>query len=385
MSLHRSYDHPGPETLLHLMRAKYWLLKGRREVKRISRRCECYKLRARRFPPPIMAPLPRARVTPSFAFTHVGMDFAGPFEILIDAPKKGEKRLTCKVNVLILVCFVTRAVHFEYSYLQTTDHIVNALLRFIARRGYCHTLYCDNAKSFLKADRELKKLYQAIDWDNLQHKMISIPSRIEMVFNPPRAPHWGGVYERMVGSMKKALRATLANRNATIEEFRTGLCQAEAVVNGRPLTTVSNDTKDPLPLTPAHLVLGRALQIIPDNLGRDDLESRIDILWRKRQRLHSEFWTRWRKEYLLALQPSQKWFSPQLEPRVGEIVLTADQSSNRMDWPLGEIMEITRGRDGQVRSVLLKGRGGQLSRRDIRYCYRMEETSRDNVKHADAE
>jgi hypothetical protein len=362
------------------LRTRYWLLKGRREIKRVIRHCTCYKLRARAFPAPPMAPLPRARITPSFAFTHVGMDFAGPFRIMVEMTAPKVDPYWHKVNVLILTCLVTRAVHFEYTYLQETNHVINALQRFIARRGHCVAIYCDNGRSFEKADRELKKLYRAIDWGSLQRRMIELPARIEFKFNPSYAPHWGGVYERLVGSMKKALRATLGTERATIEEFRTCLCQAEAVVNSRPLTTISDDVRDPLPLSPAHLVIGRALQSVPDNLGRDDLNSRIDVLWRQRQRLHSEFWGRWRKEYLLTLQPSQKWFAPQHEPRLGEIILINDNTSNRMFWPLGKIIEITRGRDNQVRSIMVEMKDGSLTRRDIRYCYRMEEACRDNIR-----
>jgi hypothetical protein len=139
------------------MRTKYWLIKGRREIKRVIQSCDCFKLRARRFLAPMMAPLPHVRTNPSFAFTHVGMDFAGPFKVMVKMTKSSKE---CpywqNVYVLILTCLVTRAMHFEYTYTQETNHTVNALMRFIARRVHCVAIYCDNGRSFLKADWELK-------------------------------------------------------------------------------------------------------------------------------------------------------------------------------------------------------------------------------------
>jgi len=223
-----------------------------------------------------------------------------------------------------------------------------------------------------KADRELVKLYKNLKWDLVQKELLQLPTRIEFRFNPAVAPHWGGVFERIVQSMKKALRATLGKRRASIEEFRTVLCNAEAIVNSRPLTTVSDDLRDPLPITPAHLVLGRALQQIPDDLGRDDLQDPLAVLWKARQRLHSEFWGRWRKEYLQSLQTFQKWLTPGKEPRVGEVVLIEEAPKSRVHWPLGIVRVVHPGRDGKVRMVTLWCRQA-LIRRDIRHIYRLEE------------
>ena len=169
---------------------------------------------------------------------------------------------------------------------------------------------------------------------------------------------------------------TLANRRATLEEFRTTLCIAEATVNSRPLTTVSDDSRDALPITPAHLALGRSLLALPDDLGRDDITTKVAVQWRKRQRLHSEFWGRFRKEYLLALQPSQKWLEPGGAPKVGELVLVDDKPPSRMAWPLAVIEEVLpSGRDGKIRAVVIRFKGGAVSRRDIRYLYRLEENT----------
>jgi hypothetical protein len=137
---------------------------------------------------------------------------------------------------------------------------------------------------------------------------------------------------------------------------------------------VGQDARDPLPITPSHLVIGRSLRQLPDDLTRDDARNRIAVLFKERGRLHSEFFGRFRKEYLAQLQTIQKWHNPQNAPRVGELVLIHDDAASRMDWPVGIVVKTHEGRDGKVRSVDLQSNGKPI-KRDIRQLYRLEEDS----------
>jgi hypothetical protein len=68
---------------------------------------------------------------------------------------------------------------------------------------------------------------------------------VEWQFNVERAPWWGGVFEHMVGS--------------------TTVVEVEAILNSRLISHISvSDLDDPL--TPSHLMLGRRLSSLPDNL-----------------------------------------------------------------------------------------------------------------------
>jgi len=347
----------------------------------------------------MVAPLPARRVDLTFAFVHVGLDFLGPLSVLVEPvhvrdrkkkslttmvklkgknvmkkvkPNQVDEERWVKLFVLVLTCMTTRMVHFEYLFHQTTDDFIFALQRFIARRGHPSTISCDNALCFRKAERECYKLYRSFDWDALQKEFLRPPYRIQWIFNPPLAPHHGGVFEAVVGACKRALRATLGRDRATLEEFRTILCRAESVCNGRPLTSVSEDPDDPLPLTPAHLALGRGLAQIPDEWGKDDTQDSVAVRWKQRSRLHAEFAGRFRKEYLQSLQPFAKWLDEGKEPRPGEIVLVQAAPRTRLFWPLARILETHKGRDSKVRTCTL-WLNGEKTRRDIRYLYRLEE------------
>ena len=73
-------------------------------------------------------------------------------------------------------------------------------------------------------------------------------------FNPPLAPHFGGVHETMIKTTKRAIYAILGNADVTDEELITAFTAAEAVINGRPLTYQSASPQDDVTLTPDHFL-----------------------------------------------------------------------------------------------------------------------------------
>ncbi|KRY51568.1 hypothetical protein T03_8525 [Trichinella britovi] len=72
-----------------------------------------------------------------------------------------------------------------------------------------------------------------------------------------RAPWCGGYWERLVKSMKNALRKVLGKALLRSWELHTVLCELEAQINDRPLTLLSEDPHDCVPLTPAHFLIRR--------------------------------------------------------------------------------------------------------------------------------
>ena len=66
---------------------------------------------------------------------------------------------------------------------------------------------------------------------------------IEWRFIPERSPHFGGIWESAVKSMKYHLRQITSDVKFTFEEMSTVLCQIEACMNSRPLIPL-NQTDD---------------------------------------------------------------------------------------------------------------------------------------------
>ena len=88
---------------------------------------------------------------------------------------------------------------------------------------------------------------------------------IDWRFNVPRAPWWGGIFERLVRSTKRCLRKVLGQAKFSHDELLTALIEIEMVLNSRPLTYISADDLDE-PITPSHLLVGRRLMSYPDHL-----------------------------------------------------------------------------------------------------------------------
>lgn len=382
LDVHVLWGCAGAEETLHHLRAKFWLLKGRREVKIAIRRHHCYRFKAKTFKQQ-MAPLPPMRLEPMMTFVNVGVDFFGHEWVLQPLPKKQKKGeplpdpIKMKVWVLIFACLTSRAVHLEMVTDMSTQTYIWALQRMIARRGLPKLMLSDNAKQFEKSEREITRLWRNLDWEKITKFGISMQDPIEFKFITPLAPWQGAAYERLIRSVKLALKSTLWTRISNIDEFHTALLNAEAVVNSRPISAVSDDAHDIVPITPGHLLLGRPLQTLPDYLTRDDKHTAVAILWRQRQKLHAEYWTRWKRAYLESLQKAQKWANVNaIPPKIGEVVLVLDKDLPKLLWPLAVIIDTHCGRDNRIRSVTLRCRG-ELMRRHVHSIMRLEEQTKD--------
>ena len=86
-----------------------------------------------------MADLPKERITPSPPFTYSGVDYFGPFYI-----KQGRKDV--KRYGVLFTCLASRAVHIETADTLETDSFINALRRFVARRGPVREVRSDQIK-----------------------------------------------------------------------------------------------------------------------------------------------------------------------------------------------------------------------------------------------
>ena len=97
-----------------------------------------------------MADLPEDRVTPGKPpFSYVGVDCFGPFMV------KRSRSIVKRCGVLF-TCLLIRAVHIKVDTLNT-DAFINALRRFIARRGKPVQMRSDNGGNFVKGDKELRE------------------------------------------------------------------------------------------------------------------------------------------------------------------------------------------------------------------------------------
>ena len=342
--------HMGCEYTLAHLREKYWV--RRKDVKRVIRKCiTCRRVNGRPCRQ-MMGLLPETRLDAySPPFTHVGVDCFGPFNT-----KRGRsvvKRYGC-----IFTCMCIRAVHLEVLEGLDTDSFINGLRRFIARRGQPVTITSDNGLNFVGASKELMKGLK--DINHAKVESVLLQKGITWKHIPPHSSNMGGVWERHIRSVRKILTCLLRDQQLSEETLSTLLCEAESILNNRPITPTSDDVDDFQVLRPSHLLMLRECPKTPPCLS--DSKDAYRRRWRQVQHLSQTFWKRWLKQYLPELQRRQKWLKKQPNVSVGDIMLIVEENMPRNLWPLCRVVEVNQGIDGLVRSVKVRTKSSVLTR-----------------------
>ncbi|KAK3752530.1 hypothetical protein QZH41_005142 [Actinostola sp. cb2023] len=148
---HKILGHTGRGHVLSRLRERYWIISANAAVARhvLSKCVICRRSRGKPNQQK-MADLPKERVTPAPPFTFTGVDYFGPYII-----KTGRKEV--KRYGALFTCLASRAVHIEIANSLETDSFIQALRRFIARRGPVRTIRSDNGTNFVGAQAELRQ------------------------------------------------------------------------------------------------------------------------------------------------------------------------------------------------------------------------------------
>ena len=163
------------------------------------------------------------------------------------------------------------------------------------------------------------------------------------------------MFELLVQSVKRSLSKILGQAKFSYDELNTVLIEVGAIVNSRLLTYITSDDLEE-PLTPSHLIIGRTILSLPDDLTYlKDIDEEFTVndetLLQRARHLNNvinHFWKCWNKEYLLELHNTQ----------------------------VGKITKLLMGKDGRARGAILKvsARGNQATtlQRPLQLLYPLE-------------
>ncbi len=353
--------HAGPAATLASIQHTYWITNGRDVVRYVLKKCTiCCRHRATMMKQ-VMGDLPASSVNPSRPFSKSGVDYAGPFHI---RPMVRSK-VTLKCWIAIFVCFSTRAIHVEVVSSLSTDCFLAALRRFISRRGLPSDIYSDCGTNFKGADTVLREFFSLCRTPNVQDELTR--QQIQWHFNPAGAPHFGGLWEAGVKSIKHHLHRVIGSARLTYEEFQTFIIQIEGILNSRPLIPASTDPADLSVLTPAHFLIGEPINAFPEPNLTDMKENHLQR-WKLIQQRQQHFWKRWSSEFITRLQQRPKWLKPSPELQVGQLVIIKDERLPPLVWKLGRVIAVHPGADDHVRVATLKTADGELKRPIVKLC-----------------
>ncbi|GFY35637.1 integrase catalytic domain-containing protein [Trichonephila clavipes] len=279
-------------------------------------------------PPQLMGNLPKHRVTLERPFFSCGIDYAGP--VLIKCNKSRGTKST-KGYIASFVCLATKAVHIKAVGDLTTDSFIAALRRFSARHGAPRHIYSDNGTNFVGAH-----------WH----------------FIPPSSPHFGGIWESGIRSIKFHLKRVLGETILTFEELTTLLTQIEGLLNSRPLSYVNDsDIECISTLTPSHFLTGDVLSVPEELPSTSNHRDRWELL----QNIKRGSLKKWSSEFISFLQPRKQWQDAQLNLKEDDIVLIKEEGPPGT-WPIARVLQVHPGNDGVVRVATVKTQDSLLKR-----------------------
>ena len=352
--------HAGPTLLSCALNRRYHIIGGRSAVRSIARACIICRRTTVRPQCQLMGQLPSERVSSDLIFSKVGVDYAGPFLIKLGPTRRPT---IVKAYACLFVSLSVKAVHIEVVSDLTTAAFLGCLRRFVARRGKPILIWSDHGTNFMGASRELRELVDFLLKQKTQKAVSEFctTQHIQWKFIPEHAPHFGGLWEAAVRSMKTHLRRIVSGVKLTFEELTTMLAQVEACLNSRPLVALTSDDDGVEALTPGHFLIGRPLEALPDSPAADQSLSLLRR-WHLCQGLLRHFWRRWSSEYLASLRKIYKWHQRSRNLAVGDVVLIREDGLVPTKWPLARVTEVYPGKDDVVRVVQVKTSTGTYTR-----------------------
>ncbi|XP_028969041.1 uncharacterized protein LOC114828585 [Galendromus occidentalis] len=159
------------------------------------------------------------------------------------------------------------------------------------------------------------------------------------------------------------------------------LTDIQKMVSDRPLTHISNDLNEVLPLRPSDLLYGVQVgPALPETMGiinsaEHATAEALMTRWKHQQNIRNDFWKRFRKECIQHLRTAHMSKPVRERPiKIGDVVLLDDPAASRSYWPMGRVTEFSgrEGPDGKRRTCMVKLPSGKSLRRPIQLLYPLD-------------
>nr|XP_027205023.1 uncharacterized protein LOC113798659 [Dermatophagoides pteronyssinus] len=263
--------------------AKFYIPNLYRLVKKYIYYCEfCQIEKKKQFVQPFSA-LPSTRTNFTAPFESICIDFFGPLNY----------RNSKQFYGLIATCLVSRVVKLEVVQSLSAKATLESLNRIFLLCGTPKVIYSDNGKNFIRASKEIKKLFNFV-----QDLKQSDDRCIDWIFSPPHAPWFNGTAERLIAVVKRCLRV-FDNEFRSIENARYMFLQVESEINNRPI--IQNDERW---LSAFELAYGRPQEPLKLLNDSDKTEIGSAFRWLKHlNNIRNKFEKLWRQHYAVPPPP----------------------------------------------------------------------------------
>ncbi|XP_015754719.1 PREDICTED: uncharacterized protein LOC107334302 [Acropora digitifera] len=188
---HHLNGHVGSHQVLAEIRQRFWIVKGVSSVKRVLSKCHVCKRQSAKLGEQMTAQLLVVRVSSDsdriiYPFAAVGLEYSGTLYVKTGPKTRSKKNATLNKRYgCIFNCLRYREVHIEVAEDLSTDSFINAVLRFVGRRGPPRIIFSDNGTNFRGAELDVIKALQVWDQENIKTTLTR--RGIDWKFNPPAA------------------------------------------------------------------------------------------------------------------------------------------------------------------------------------------------------
>ena len=111
----------------------------------------------------------------------------------------------------------------------TTNSIIHALTKLVSQYPTVKDLVSDRGTNFMGVDKEIRAAREAWLREGLEDKLSD--KNLTWTFGPAHCGHYGGVWERLVGMVKRMVKATTGNEPLHPDMFETTLVGITGVMN----------------------------------------------------------------------------------------------------------------------------------------------------------
>ena len=182
-----------------------------------------------------MADLPKDRLETPPPFTNVGFDVFGPWTVQTRKLRGGA--LNSKRWGLVFTCLNCRAIHIEVLESMDTNSFICALRRFFAIRGSPVLLRCDRGTNFVGRRSEFNNALISMHPGAINRYVTD--QNCEWLFNPPHASHFGGAWERQIGTIRQVLEGMFSSLGS--HQLTHVTCYAHIWQKLRALSTIESE------------------------------------------------------------------------------------------------------------------------------------------------
>ena len=303
--------------------------------------------------------------------------------------------ITTKSYGCIFSDYYSRCCHIELLPDGSTDSFFHGYKRFCCRRGEPNEIFSDCAQVFVKSAKELKRIWSLpknlrmsadlkkvisnYDWNRIETEVEKRGTRWR--HNIPKMSWAAGLVERNIGLVKSALMNTVRKSKLSYQSMFTLVCEAECLVNLRPLGVLGSEG---ITVTPSELAIGRNTNLVPDD-GKIDFSKPLSRKMYEQKKLTNSFFRRWQQDYLQNLAVSRIWKKdyPNIL-KIGMHVLVRDNDLSKNQWMTGIITDLIRSNDGRIRSCVLKNTKGNTIYRPTSKISIFEHSLLEDYNEADS-